>query len=349
MATARWDGQRWRIRVSINGKVRSYSSSIPGRKGKLDVESKAAKGSRLTEIVTFGVAWDRYLEQVKYMTGPDNYINVESIGRNYFLPTLADVKLNTLTFQDFQSLIFSLKKKNGEPLSKKTLSNVRTALVSFAKYCEGSQIMDIKLNLLRTPKNAPRIGKVILQPNESRRLMTEFEDEWYINLWRWLLCTGMRPGEALGLKWSDIENNVVTIKRSRNYRGRETEGKNDNARRAIGLNSILKGILDAQHTRTWRLNAEYIFCDHAGKVSKQTVTKNSWDRIAKELNTEATPYSLRHTFISYMAQDLPEEALKEMIGHGLRMDTYGIYRHAVNGQAERIANMSNEALIKLIN
>ena len=348
MATARWDGQRWRIRVSVNGKVRSYSSSIPGRKGKLDVEAKAAKGSRLTEIVTFGVAWDRYLEQVKNLTGPDNYINIESIGRNYFLPTLESVKLNTLTFQDFQSLLFNLKKKNGDPLSKKTLSNIRTALVSFSKFCEGSQIMDLKLNLLRTPKNAPKIGKQILQPNEARRLMNEFEDEWYIFLWRWLLCTGMRPGEAIGLKWADIDNGVITIKRSQNYRGRETEGKNENARRTIVLNSILNGILSDQRDRTWRLNSDYVFCNHAGRVSQQTVTKNSWDRIAKELNTEATPYSLRHTFISYVSNTLPEQALKDWIGHGLKMDTYGTYRHAVNGDAERYSQMANKALIEII-
>ena len=262
------------------------------------------------------------------------------------LPELRDRKLSSLTLQDFQTILFRARKKDGSELSKKTLSNIRGVIVNFSKYCQGAKIMDLPLSLLRVPKNAPKVGKKILQPDQARRLMHDFEDEWYINLWRWLLCTGMRPGEALGLKWSDIENGIVTIRRAQNYRGRETEGKNDNARRSFMLNSILDGILEDQNRKTWRLNSEYVFCNHAGKVSLQTVTKNSWCRISREMGSKTSPYGLRHTFISFMSQALPEQALKDWVGHSVRMDTYGTYRHAVNGEAERTAQMANIALVE---
>ena len=346
MATAKWDGKRWRLRVSINGSVRSFSSTVPGRRGREDVERRARESGRLSELVTFGTAWNRYLEEVEALTGPENYTNTESIGRNYLLPELRDRKLSSLTLQDFQTILFRARKKDGSELSKKTLSNIRGVIVNFSKYCQGAKIMDLPLSLLRVPKNAPKIGKEILQPDQARRLMHDFEDEWYINLWRWLLCTGMRPGEALGLKWSDIENGIVTIRRAQNYRGRETEGKNDNARRSFMLNSILDGILADQNRKTWRLNSEYVFCNHAGKVSLQTVTKNSWCRISREMGSKTSPYGLRHTFISFMSQALPEQALKDWVGHSVRMDTYGTYRHAVNGEAERTAQMANIALVE---
>ena len=346
MATAKWDGKRWRLRVSINGSVRSFSSTIPGRRGREDVERRARESGRLTELVSFGTAWNRYLEEVEALTGPENYTNTESIGRNYLLPELRDRKLSSLTLQDFQTILFRARKKDGSELSKKTLSNIRGVIVNFSKYCQGAKIMDLPLSLLRVPKNAPKVGKEILQPDQARRLMHDFEDEWYINLWRWLLCTGMRPGEALGLKWSDIENGIVTIRRAQNYRGRETEGKNENARRSFMLNSILDGILADQNRKTWRLNSEYVFCNHAGKVSLQTVTKNSWCRISREMGSKTSPYGLRHTFISFMSQALPEQALKDWVGHSVRMDTYGTYRHAVNGEAERTAQMANIALVE---
>ena len=346
MATAKWNGKRWRLRVSINGSVRSFSSTVPGRKGREEVERRARESGRLSELVTFGTAWNRYLEEVEALTGPENYTNTESIGRNYLLPELRDRKLSSLTLQDFQTILFRARKKDGSELSKKTLSNIRGVIVNFSKYCQGAKIMDLPLSLLRVPKNAPKVGKEILQPDQARRLMHDFEDEWYINLWRWLLCTGMRPGEALGLKWSDIENGIVTIRRAQNYRGRETEGKNDNARRSFMLNSILDGILADQNRKTWRLNSEYVFCNHAGKVSLQTVTKNSWSRISREMGSKTSPYGLRHTFISFMSQALPEQALKDWVGHSVRMDTYGTYRHAVNGEAERTAQMANIALVE---
>lgn len=346
MATAKWDGQRWRLRISVNGKVRSYSSTTPGRKGRLEVEAKAQKGCKLTDIVSFGTAWERYLEQVEHLTGPEHYKNTESIGRNYLLPVLSDRRLCDLHMTDYQEILWKSKKRNGEPLAKKSVQNIRATMVAFSKYCFNAGLIDAPLTALRVPRNATKVGKVILQPDEAKRLMSDFSDEWYIDLWRWLLCTGMRPGEALGLRWSDIENGVVTIKQSINYRGRITEGKNDNARRSFAINSILDGILKDQHSRTWRLNSEYIFCNHAGKHAKQTDTIHSWDRIRNEMGTKCSPYSLRHTFISYMAQSLPEQALKSLVGHSASMDTYGVYGHAVNGDMERNARATNIVLVE---
>ena len=207
-------------------------------------------------------------------------------------------------------------------------------------------LMTMTLSELKVPRNAEKKGKEILQPNEARRLMHDFEDEWYIYLWRFLLCTGMRPGEALGLKWSDIQNGTITIRRSINYRGRTTEGKNDNARRSFALNEILIGILKDQKERTWRLNSEYIFCNHAGKSSVQTGASKSWYRISRQMGANTSPYSLRHTFISFMAQALPEQALKSLVGHSVNMDTYGVYGHAVNGESQRTAEQVNITLVK---
>lgn len=83
-----------------------------------------------------------------------------------------------------------------------------------------------------------------------------------------------------------------------------------------------------------------------GKVSLQTVTKNSWARISREMGSKTSPYSLRHTFISFMAQALPEQALKDWVGHSVRMDTYGVYAHAVNGDMEKNSQMANIALVE---
>lgn len=350
MASAIWDEKRgrWKLRICENGKVRFYSSRTPGRKGKKEVEDKAAAGDRLTGSVRFCDAWARYLEEVEHMTGPENYTNTESIGRLYLLPKLGAYRLPSLTLNDFQEILWKVKKKNGEPLAKKSLSNIRGVMVNFNKYCIRSGIMTISLSELRLPKSAKKIGKEILQPDQARRLFSDFEDDWYIHLWRFLLATGCRPGEALGLTWSDIHDGCITIQRAVNYRGRMTEGKNENAKRTFALNSILDKILQDQKEKTWRLNSEFVFCNHAGKHALQTATKNSWEQIRKELGTKASPYALRHTFVSFMAQTLPEQALKDLIGHSVNMDTYGVYKHVVNGQKERAAEQVNITLLNTI-
>ena len=349
MATAKWDGSRWRLRVTENGKTRSFSSTTPGRKGKAEVEEKARKYGRLTSLATFGDAWERYLEELGFVSGPEHVQNTESIGRLYLLPALEREKVVELRPYDYEHIIFHLKKRDGSPMAKKSLQNIRATIINFNKFCVRAGLLETPVTEIRIPKDAPKVGKVILQPDQAKRLFHEFEDEWYINLWRWMLATGCRPGEAFGLKWSDIRDGLVHIERAYNYRGRMTEGKNRNAKRQFRLNSLLEGILNDQKNRTWRLNSEFVFCNHAGKVARQTDAIHSWNRIASTLGTLASPYSLRHTYISYMASAMPEDVIKRLVGHSASMDTYGVYGHAVNGQDEKDAELSNIILIKHIN
>ena len=349
MATATWDGKRWRIRVTKNGNTRSFSSSTPGRKGRQEVEEKARKYGKLTDLATFGDAWTRYLEELEFVSGPEHVQNTESIGRLYLLPSLEHEKVVELRPYDYEHIIFHLKKRDGSPMAKKSLQNIRATIINFNKFCVRAGLLETPVSEIRIPKDAPKVGKVILQPDQAKRLFHEFEDEWYINLWRWMLATGCRPGEVFGLKWLDIRDGLVHIERAYNYRGRMTEGKNRNARRCFALNSVLEGILNDQKNRTWRLNSEFVFCNHAGKVARQTDAIHSWNRIASTLGTLASPYSLRHTYISYMASAMPEDVIKRLVGHSASMDTYGVYGHAVNGQDEKDAELSNIILIKHIN
>lgn len=346
MASPIWDGKRWRYRITQDGVTRTFTSSKPGRKGKAEVEAKAQRAARLDENCRLCDAWERYLEEVQALTGPEHYKNTEAIGRLYILPELGNIRLPQLRTTDFQRILFTVRKRNGEPMAKKTLQDIRGTMVNFSKFCLRSRLWDQTLTELKVPRDAKKIGKVILQPDQARRLFNEFDEDWYINLWRFLLATGCRPGEALGLMWSDIHDGFVHINRAYNYRGRMTEGKNENAKRSFAMNSILEKILRDQKEKTWRINSEYVFCNHIGEPGKQTATKNSWDAISAALGTTASPYSLRHTFISYMAQSLPEQALKSIVGHSVNMDTYGVYGHAVNGEAEQTAEKVNITLLQ---
>lgn len=56
----------------------------------------------------------------------------------------------------------------------------------------------------------------------------------------------MRPGEIIGLKWSDIKRKDVNLKRSINVYGEVTKGKNDNARRSFQLTDFSQQVLNDQ-------------------------------------------------------------------------------------------------------
>ena len=119
------------------------------------------------------IAWERYLIEVQALTGPENYTNTESIGRIYLLPVLGSERLPDLTLNDYQELIWKARKQNGEPLAKKTLSNIRGVLVNFSKFCVRAGLMTMTLSELKVPRNAEKKGKEILQPEELAVLFAE--------------------------------------------------------------------------------------------------------------------------------------------------------------------------------
>ena len=44
---------------------------------------------------------------------------------------------------------------------------------------------------------------------------------------------------------------------------------------------------------------------------------------------------MRHTYISMMKNDMPEQMLKDLVGHSVNMDTYATYGHVVNPEMDR--------------
>ena len=173
-----------------------------------------------------------------------------------------------------------------------------------------------------------------MQPDDIARLFDGPANDWYINIFRFALVTGLRTGEVLGIQSGDIKNNVLTINRAINCRNQITEGKNQNARRRIYLNKIARRIINENQFRNGRLATPWIFCSKTGGPLSQSTLRNAWLKIAEERQLPGCPYSLRHTFISLLKNEMPEAMLKSIVGHSASMDTYGIYGHVVNGEME---------------
>lgn len=58
-------------------------------------------------------------------------------------------------------------------------------------------------------------------------------------------------------------------------------------------------------------------------------------------------YELRHTFVS-VAKTLPLGMVKDIVGHSQNMDTFGVYAHALNGDAEVAAQAVSGAFLQLL-
>ena len=343
MNTPKWDGQRWRIQVRKDGKRYSFSSSIQGPKGRKDVIKKyeqwyygEATGEKSVKRVC-----SEFLEDVKARRGEQSpaYEQYERYIRLYIVPRCGQKKICKMTLRDWQTLINEAHGRN-KALSEKSLKTLRGIIMGVIKFGYSDYQCELPRGDLYIPKGHYKGEKEYLQKDDVRRLL-EPSELWYHPLFCFLLLTGMRPSEALGLQIGDIKGDRVIIRRGVNARGQITEGKNENAKRMIPLGDLASSIIrkTIQRNEDYNLRTKWIFCSPDGSKGNQSTMRNHWAILKKERGIPGTVYSLRHTFISLMKNVMPEQTIKDIVGHSVSMDTFGTYGHIIEGEERKAAKV----------
>lgn len=357
MANPIWNEkkQKWILRVYSGGKVvKEFTSSKKGSAGARECNRRRseylggyAEGNENTIVST---EWNRFYTDVETRYSPEGARNVDSYGRNNILPVIGSRRLRSLTANDLQSVLNNAKKQDGEPLSLKSLKNIKAVLVSFLKFCkkDGFTVPDSSDIYLPSKKAAEKKEKVVLTESQIALLFDDsqpYAEFWYIDYFRFLCATGCRPGEALALTYDDYDGTFISITKSVNINGRLTPGKTANAHRRFVLNSRAKAALESQIAKTKRFKSKYIFCNTVGELMSEKTALSRWKYLTEEtrLNAPGTSlYSLRHTFITQMAPLLPESTLKSLVGHSIDMTTYLTYNHITDKQLEIAAKIQDD-------
>lgn len=340
-----WNGSRWIYTPFIDGKQLFFSSTKKGTEGKRAVLQKFSKQvDNADPGIRFSAAWEQHLADRLANLGAESesYLKTESIGRIHLLPRLKNSRVYSITEQDWQNCISLAKSEKVKQLSKKTLSNIKNEIMLFCRFAKKNRWIDTLPDSLTVPKTAPTVGKEILRPDELKRFLADSEGDWYINAWRLMVVTGLRPGEAYGLKWEDVKDKQIRVRRSISKSGRITGGKNNNAIRTLYSSGIATAILLDQKKQLKKagLNSEWVFPNRRGNQPKPNAIESNWVKYREKNRIEhIQQYSLRHTFVSVSKSILPEALLKQTVGHSKSMDTLGIYGKELDGDKVQAANI----------
>ena len=149
-----------------------------------------------------------------------------------------------------------------------------------------------------------------------------------------LAYAGLRPGEALALRWSDVRERTILVERAISL-GVEKDTKTA-AHRTVRLLAPL-----AQDLREWRMASgrpaedELIFPGRDGQPWSESAYK-SWRRraFARSLAAagvnHARPYDLRHSFASLLLHEGRNVIdVARQLGHGPQL-TLGRYGHVID-------------------
>lgn len=185
-------------------------------------------------------------------------------------------------------------------------------------------------------------------PKQRRELPTEDEIEVVKNsigctyglFHFFILYTGCRKGEALAIKFGDIdrESKIIHINKSMYFEGstpRVKRPKTSAGTRDIVLLDILAEKLPEGDTDT------YLFFPNNKPDYKTTIDRRI-KRWKKETGLTVTPHQLRHAYATILYEaGIDEKAAQELLGHASIAMTKDIYTHISKSKAASTADQLN--------
>lgn len=159
-----------------------------------------------------------------------------------------------------------------------------------------------------------------------------------------LLFTGLRRGEALALRYEDIDRKAgkIHVTKQVEYVGNSPHikaPKTSSGIRDIILPDVLASVLPVGGTG-------YIF--HAGNPEKPLLYSEfltRWDGYRKSAGINATPHQFRHSYATMLYEaEIDAKDAQRLLGHSKVSVTLDIYTHISERQTQRVADKLNSAL-----
>lgn len=202
--------------------------------------------------------------------------------------------------------------------------------------------------------------KTAMTVEEQKIFLSHAKESSYYNQYAFVLQTGIRVGELVGLKWSDVDfkNRVMRISRTANQIDREWvvgTPKSSSGKRDIPLTNEAMDILDKVKESRKSLTVvpmqfhDIVFVSRTGRP----VDNSTYNVILRKIcNKAEIPYismhTLRHTFATRCIEaGMQPKTLQEILGHSNINITMDIYVHVMKDRKNK--EMSNvESALKII-
>lgn len=361
------DPKRWMVRAYVGrdgkGRKRYRSEVVVGRKR--DAEARLIEllqdknRGKLTPRHTARVAdlVREWLEHKGREVTPrtlDGYRNALEL---YVLPTLGHRRLGDLTLREIDALYGAMLEGKlpapdpgddgkgrgwkGGPLSPRTVRMTHVALSqALSQAVRWGMIAFNPAAEATLPSGKPKEKRALTVAERARFLDAADElDAFHKVLYRVLMDTGLRPGEACALKWSDVDlaNGRLTVARAVTQ-GQDGERvtahpKTSRSRRTIplfGLEPVLAAHLARQ--RSVGLDeAGLVFTNQEGRMlAPWTFNRRELERVLAKAGIEGTftLYGFRHTFATlHLQSGTPLKVVSEWLGHSTIQQTANTYQH----------------------
>jgi integrase len=292
---------------------------------------------------------EHWLEEVhKPKIRISSYVKYKKLTNSYIIPELGEVQLQKLTPQQVQSLYTKMGKRD---LSPKTINSVHGLLHKALDNAVRWSLVSRNVCDLVSP---PRVVKRKIQPltlDQARQLLEAARGHRLEGLLTLAVVTGMRRGELLALRWSDVdlERRTLFVGRTVDYIAHygyvETEPKTESGKRHILLPAFMIEVLKTHQVlqleqqqaigENWE-DLGLVFCDLEGGYVNSRYLLVLFKRLLIDAGLPHMHFhDLRHSAATLlMSMGVNIKVIQELLGHSDIVTTLGIYGHVLPSMQE---------------
>ena len=321
--------------------------------------------SKMTVSQWFDIWLRDYCGDKKYLT----VVQYRSMTETHIKPALGAVKLCKLTppmiqafYNELQRTGRTVKEKDKEtgkvierkePLSAKTIRNIHGIMSkSFSVAVHQGLIKRNPVELA----TLPRVEKQEICPLTDAQIKTFMQacsGHEYERVYKLILFTGLREGEAMGLTWDcvDFQTGVLKINKQLQKRPERDGGytfaplKNDKARTITAAPFVLQLLREQQKAQIeqrlkagelwqgWKDMEErktsLVFTRDSGRHLDATMLYKAYKKLAEQIGAPASRvHDLRHTFAVLSLQNGDNvKTVQGNLGHATAAFTLDVYGH----------------------
>lgn len=355
---------RWYAVIDLpsdaNGKRRQKTTTHDTKREAQAWLAKTAQELRAGEVYDTTVSVAEYLAEWlngKQALRPSTRVDYERHIRDIFIPELGHLRLLDLRPHHIDAIFHRLAEGNRyreRPVGAQTMHRVLATLNSALNAAVRRGL--IRRNPAATvelPRATPAQPRVWTR-DEAAAFLTGTTNDRLHTLYRLLVLTGLRRGEAVGIQWGDLDlsDGTLTVNRQVvSVTGELVVGppKSDAGRRTVALDRVTRQLLEAQHRRAllaspWATDevfaTRFVFTRVDGQCLTPTHVSRRFDTLVRQLGLPRIRlHDLRHTSASLgLAGGESLLQVSRRLGHSSITITADVYAHVPHEEAQQSAD-----------
>lgn len=315
--------------------------------------------------LTVGAYLEQWIPGMRSTVRPKTAASYEDVLRGLVIPHIGNLRLGTVAPSHIRALhseLLESGRRNGRGggLSARSVEYTHRILSRALSDAVNDGLLARNPAALVRPPRAPKPVTRAWSVGDVRKFLDGVADDRLYAMWALLVTTGLRRGEALGLRWEDVdlERGRLAVRHTAvaiGYEVHVAEPKTAAGRRTVSLDPATVATLKAHHRNQLeerlRIGPEWndsgiVFTNERGSMIHPDRVSKVFPRLIAELELPRIRlHDLRHTAATLaLVAGVHPKVVQERLGHANIAITLDTYSHVVDGLHEDAAALVGDLI-----